>query len=77
MTASRTVVTDRPAVGYGQKENVRQVFEKVIAGTGWLAFGYIASEADLKRMRRANDARDSSYSLIQHHSLEYGTRLMR
>ncbi len=34
----------------GQKEKALELFQKVIAGAYWAAFGYIAAEADLKRM---------------------------
>ena len=34
----------------GDNERARQIFEKVLAGSHWAAFGYIAAEADLKRM---------------------------
>jgi len=37
----------------GQPEKARAVFERVVAGQGWNAFGYIAAEADLQRMRLA------------------------
>jgi tetratricopeptide (TPR) repeat protein len=35
----------------GDKAKAREVFEKVTSGGGWNAFGYIAAEADLNRMR--------------------------
>lgn len=35
----------------GDPARARQVFEQVVAGAGWNAFGYIASEAELARMR--------------------------
>jgi tetratricopeptide (TPR) repeat protein len=35
----------------GDSRRAREVFEKVVAGTGWNAFGYIAAEADLQRMK--------------------------
>ena len=35
----------------GNTANARAVFQKVTAGTGWNAFGYIAAEADLQRMK--------------------------
>lgn len=35
----------------GDKAKARAVFEKVVAGAGWNAFGYIAAEADLLRIR--------------------------
>ena len=34
----------------GMGEQANKIFEKVIAGNYWAAFGYIAAEADLKRM---------------------------
>ncbi|MEX1276983.1 MAG: tetratricopeptide repeat protein [Bacteroidota bacterium] len=34
----------------GDTERARQIFEKVLAGNYWAAFGYIAAEADLKRL---------------------------
>lgn len=35
----------------GDTAKARAVFEKVTAGTGWNAFGYIAAEADLQRLK--------------------------
>ena len=35
----------------GDKERARQTFDKVVAGPNWSAFGYIAAEADLMRIR--------------------------
>jgi len=35
----------------GDMRKAREVFEKVTSGGGWNAFGYIAAEADLQRMR--------------------------
>jgi tetratricopeptide (TPR) repeat protein len=37
----------------GQMEKAREIFEKVIKGQYWAAFGYIAAEADLKRLRKS------------------------
>jgi tetratricopeptide (TPR) repeat protein len=36
----------------GDRARARQIFEKVVAGRQWSAFGYIAAEADLQRMSR-------------------------
>jgi tetratricopeptide (TPR) repeat protein len=36
----------------GDRARARQIFEKVVAGRQWSAFGYIAAEADLQRMGR-------------------------
>jgi len=33
----------------GDKTKARQIFEKVVAGRAWPAFGFVAAEADLKR----------------------------
>ena len=33
----------------GDSKRAREVFEKVVSGTGWNAFGYLAAEADLQR----------------------------
>jgi hypothetical protein len=33
----------------GDKARARQVFEKIVSGAGWNAFGFIAAEADLNR----------------------------
>jgi tetratricopeptide (TPR) repeat protein len=33
----------------GDKQKAREIFEKVVAGRAWQAFGYIAAEADLRR----------------------------
>ncbi len=35
----------------GDTARARQVFEKIVSGAGWNAFGYIAAEADLRRMK--------------------------
>jgi tetratricopeptide (TPR) repeat protein len=35
----------------GDEARARQVFEKIVSGAGWNAFGYIAAEADLLRIR--------------------------
>ena len=35
----------------GDLAKAREVFEKVTSGGGWNAFGYIAAEADLRRMK--------------------------
>jgi tetratricopeptide (TPR) repeat protein len=35
----------------GNQARARQIFEKVVTGPNWSAFGYIAAEADLQRMR--------------------------
>ncbi len=35
----------------GDREKARALFEKIIAGAGWPAFGYIAAEADLRGRR--------------------------
>lgn len=34
----------------GERERALKIFRQVVAGTYWPAFGYIAAEADLKRM---------------------------
>jgi tetratricopeptide (TPR) repeat protein len=34
----------------GNKAKAREIFEKVVAGRQWAAFGYIAAEVDLKRL---------------------------
>ena len=49
-----TVATQGYGVGNyyfvtGDREQARRVFERVVAGTGWNAFGFIAAEADLER----------------------------
>jgi tetratricopeptide (TPR) repeat protein len=36
----------------GQIEKAREIFQKVVRGKYWAAFGYIAAEADLKRMQK-------------------------
>jgi len=36
----------------GQMEKAQEIFEKVLMGKYWAAFGYIAAEADLERMKR-------------------------
>lgn len=35
----------------GDRARAREIFEKVTAGSSWSAFGYIAAEADLHRMK--------------------------
>jgi tetratricopeptide (TPR) repeat protein len=35
----------------GDQAKARQVLEKIVSGAGWNAFGFIAAEADLRRMR--------------------------
>ena len=35
----------------GQKKKAKELFEKVVAGNQWASFGYIAAEAELKRMK--------------------------
>jgi tetratricopeptide (TPR) repeat protein len=35
----------------GDKAKAKEIFEKVVAGKQWAAFGYIAAEADLARMK--------------------------
>ena len=35
----------------GDKQRAREIFERVVAGPNWSAFGFIAAEADLQRMR--------------------------
>jgi len=35
----------------GDRAKARQIFEQIVKGAGWNAFGYIAAEADLQRMR--------------------------
>jgi tetratricopeptide (TPR) repeat protein len=39
----------------GHPQKAQEMFEKVLAGNYWAAFGYIAAEADLKRMRNSKD----------------------
>ena len=51
-----TIATQGYGVGnyylvMGDRERARRTFTQVIAGSGWNAFGYIAAEADLARMR--------------------------
>jgi hypothetical protein len=35
----------------GDQARARAVFEQIVAGAGWNAFGFIAAEADLARMK--------------------------
>jgi hypothetical protein len=35
----------------GDTQMAQQIFERVLAGRSWSAFGYIAAEAELARMR--------------------------
>jgi tetratricopeptide (TPR) repeat protein len=51
-----TVATQGYGVGNwyyvnGDRATAREIFEKVVAGPQWSAFGYIAAEADLQRSR--------------------------
>ena len=51
-----TIATQGYGVGnyyfvMGETAKAKQVFEKVTSGGGWNAFGYIAAEADLQRMK--------------------------
>lgn len=51
-----TIATQGYGVGnyyfvMGDTKRAREVFEKVISGGGWNAFGYLAAEADLARMK--------------------------
>lgn len=51
-----TVATQGYGVGNwylveGHRAKAREIFEKVIQGPQWAAFGYIAAEVDLKRMQ--------------------------
>lgn len=55
-TAALTVATQGYGVGNyyyvtGDRAKARQIFEKVVSGPQWAAFGYIAAEADLMRMK--------------------------
>lgn len=51
-----TIATQGYGVGHfhlvnGDAARARQVFEQVVAGAGWNAFGHIAAEAELARLR--------------------------
>jgi tetratricopeptide (TPR) repeat protein len=51
-----TIATQGYGVGnyyfvMGDTAKAREVFERVVSGGGWNAFGYIAAEADLARMK--------------------------
>jgi tetratricopeptide (TPR) repeat protein len=35
----------------GDRAKARQVFEQIVSGAGWNAFGFIAAEADLQRLK--------------------------
>jgi tetratricopeptide (TPR) repeat protein len=35
----------------GQPDRARPLFEKIVAGKEWASFGYVAAEADLRRLR--------------------------
>jgi hypothetical protein len=35
----------------GNTAKARQVFETIVSGAGWNAFGFIAAEADLQRLK--------------------------
>ncbi|MGI8844408.1 MAG: tetratricopeptide repeat protein, partial [Gemmatimonadaceae bacterium] len=37
---------------HGRTAEARQTFERVVRGTQWAAFGFIAAEAELARLRR-------------------------
>jgi tetratricopeptide (TPR) repeat protein len=54
--AALTIATQGYGVGNyyyvtGDRAKARETFEKVVAGPQWAAFGYIAAEADLVRMK--------------------------
>ncbi len=36
----------------GDREQARRVFERVVSGAGWNAFGFIAAEAELARWKK-------------------------
>jgi len=38
----------------GEKERARTLLQKILEGSGWAAFGYIAAEAELAREKREN-----------------------
>ncbi len=38
----------------GDEMRAREIFEAILDGTSWAAFGYIAAEADLARLNAAN-----------------------
>ena len=40
----------------GQQDKAREIFEGVVAGDYWPAFGFIAAEAELARMRDSTSA---------------------
>jgi tetratricopeptide (TPR) repeat protein len=51
-----TIATQGYGVGnyylvMGDSKRAREVFEKVVSGAGWNAFGYLAAEADLQRLK--------------------------
>ena len=35
----------------GDSDKAKEILEKVLDGTSWAAFGYIAAEADMKRLQ--------------------------
>ena len=35
----------------GQKKKAKEIFEKIIAGNQWSSFGFIAAEAELKKLK--------------------------
>jgi tetratricopeptide (TPR) repeat protein len=49
----------------GNRARAREIFEKVVAGKQWSAFGYIAAEADLQRNRRFQPAGHGSAGLVR------------
>lgn len=40
----------------GDEARAREIFEQILRGSYWAAFGYIAAEADLKRMMDADES---------------------
>ena len=40
----------------GDEARAREIFEQILDGSYWAAFGYIAAEADLKRMMEADES---------------------
>lgn len=61
--AALTIATQGYGVGNhyyvtGDRAKATQIFERVVAGPQWAAFGYIAAEADLARLQKQPAIRD-------------------
>ena len=47
----------------GQRDEARAIFKRMLAGNQWTSFGYIAAEADMKRIDSAASPRFIRFSI--------------